>query len=66
MQQQRISLRLFGIMFLLMGIVISLSAQQKSAVISGRVFTSDGKPASNVSITIEELHRSDMSNSQGF
>lgn len=66
MQQQRISLRLFGIMFLLMGIVISLSAQQKSAVISGRVFTSDGKPASNVSITIEELHRSEMSNSQGF
>lgn len=66
MKQHRIFLRLFGMILLLLPITLSLSAQQKQAIISGRAFTSDGKPASNVNVIVEELHKGEMSDKQGF
>lgn len=66
MKQQRTFLRLFGTLFFLMSITISLSAQQKQAIISGRILTSEGNPASNVNVTVGGLNRAGMSNKQGF
>lgn len=66
MKQQRIFSRLFGTLFFLMSITLSLSAQQKQATISGRIFTSEGNPASNVNVTLGGLNRTGMSNKQGF
>ncbi|MFV0536449.1 MAG: TonB-dependent siderophore receptor [Dysgonomonas sp.] len=66
MKQHRIFLRLFGMIVLLLPITLSLSAQQKQAIISGRAFTSDGRPASNVNVIVEELHKGEMSDKQGF
>lgn len=66
MKQQRTFLRLFGTLFFLMSITLSLSAQQKQVIISGRIFTSEGNPASNVNVTLGGLNRTGMSNKQGF
>ncbi len=66
MKQQRLFLRLFGMLFFLTGITISLSAQQKQTIISGRILTSEGTPVPNVNVTVEELHKAGMSNRQGF
>lgn len=66
MKQQRTFLRLFGTLFFLISITISLSAQQKQAIISGQILTSEGNPASNVNVTVGGLNRTGMSNKQGF
>ena len=60
--------RLFSfcsIVFLFLGITSSMFAQQKISMLSGKVFTSDGKPVPNVSVVISELQKSEESNSQG-
>lgn len=66
MNKQSMFARLLGMVFLLLGITLSMSAQQKGVIISGRVLTSEGTPIPNVSVVVEDIHKGGMSNRQGF
>ncbi|MBP1641067.1 MAG: ferrichrome-iron receptor [Bacteroidetes bacterium] len=65
MKQNFLFLRLFTAVLLLWSVTVVLQAQQKQSIVSGRIFTSDGKPAPGVNILIEELKRGGESNRQG-